>query len=33
MTANSQFLVGKIQDTINAGIIMHLIDTGKVKLT
>lgn len=32
MTANSQFLVGKIQDTINAGIIMHLIDTGKVKL-
>jgi CubicO group peptidase (beta-lactamase class C family) len=32
MTADSQFLVGKIQDTINAGIIMHLIDTGKVKL-
>jgi CubicO group peptidase (beta-lactamase class C family) len=33
MTAESQFLVGKVQDTINNGIIMHLIDTGKVKLS
>lgn len=33
MTSSSKFLIGKVQDTINNGIIMHLIDTGKVKLS
>ncbi|TLQ03376.1 beta-lactamase family protein [Pediococcus stilesii] len=32
MTSSSKFLIGKVQDTINGGIIMHLIDSGKVKL-
>lgn len=32
MTSSSKFLIGKVQDTINGGIIIHLIDSGKVKL-
>jgi hypothetical protein len=30
--ASSMFVTGKVQDTVNNGIIMHLIDSGKVKL-
>ena len=33
MTQNSRFLIGKVQDTINNAIIMHLIDTGEIKLS
>ncbi|AEV95493.1 serine hydrolase domain-containing protein [Pediococcus claussenii] len=29
----SGFLIGKIQDNINAGIILHLVDQGKLKLS
>lgn len=32
-TNSSGFLIGKIQDNINAGIILHLADQGKLKLS
>lgn len=32
MTRDSRFVMGKIQDVVNNAVIMHLIDTGKVKL-